>query len=231
MDTDQAKRAAGLQAMQHIREKMVVGMGTGSTARFFVEALGEAVQQGLRIEAVATSRETEALAREWGIPQLSMDQVGIIDVAVDGADEFDPALTLIKGGGGALYREKLIASLSRELIIVADPSKQVQTLGTFPLPVEVVPFGVEITRLRLSTLNAHPKLRHHPDGSLFYTDNGNLILDCHFGRIDRPAALHRELKSYLGVVETGLFINMATRVLLGQRDGSVKEVLPIAEEE
>lgn len=227
---DNAKRAAGEGAVAHIQEGMMVGLGTGSTAYYFVEALGRAVQQGLQITGVATSDRTEAQAQALGIPVVSIGEVGFIDVTVDGADEFDPQLNLIKGGGGALYREKMVASLSREMIIIADLSKQVAVLGTFPLPVEVVPFGVEITKLRLHALNLIPTLRLTDTGEPFRTDNGNYILDCQTGEIRQPLTLHRDLKQQIGVVETGLFPHMATRVLLGQMDGSVKDILPQKED-
>jgi ribose 5-phosphate isomerase A len=222
-----AKQAAAQKALQYIQAGMLVGLGTGSTAYFFIEALGQAVQQGLQIQAVATSDESEAHARSIGIEVLPVGQAGVIDVTVDGTDEFDPNLNLIKGGGGALYREKMIASLSRELIIIADTRKQVQTLGAFPLPVEVVPFGVEITQLRLNTLGAKAHLRLNAEGNPYQTDNQNYILDCHFNHISDPGALHQTLKSYLGVVETGLFVQMAHRVLLGHADGHVDDILPV----
>jgi len=226
-----AKAAAGQAALPYIKSGMTVGLGTGSTAYYFVEALGEAVQQGLEVQGLATSRATEQQAQRLGIPLLPIAQVGVIDVTVDGADEIDPYLNLIKGGGGALYREKMVASLSRELIIIADKRKQVQVLGKFPLPVEVVPFGMEITRLRLNALGFNPQLRVEANGELFYTDNGNLILDCQIGEIPKPKSLHRELKSHIGVVDTGLFFGMASRAIIGHDDGSVTEILAQTEEE
>jgi ribose 5-phosphate isomerase A len=226
-----AKAAAGKAALPYIKSGMTVGLGTGSTAHYFVEALGEAVQQGLEVQALATSRATAAQAQRLGIPLLSIEQVGILDVTVDGADEIDPYLNLIKGGGGALYREKLVASLSRELIIIADKSKQVPVLGKFPLPVEVIPFGMEITRLRLNALGFNSQLRRDAEGNPFYTDNGNLILDCQIGDIHHPKALHRELKIHIGVVDTGLFLGMASRAIIGYEDGRVQEIFAQTEEE
>jgi len=226
-----AKAAAGRAALAYIKAGMTVGLGTGSTAHYFIEALGRAVSDGLDISCLATSRGTEEQARKLGIPLLPIDQAGILDVTVDGADEIDPYLNLIKGGGGALYREKMVASLSRELIIIADTSKRVRMLGQFPLPVEVVPFGMEITRLRLNALGAKPKLRQDDQGEPFCTDNGNYILDCHIGQISNPKALHRELKNQIGVVDTGLFFGMASRALIGHEDGSVSEILAQTEEE
>ncbi|GAB4410855.1 MAG: ribose 5-phosphate isomerase A [Bacteroidia bacterium] len=216
-----AKEAAGRAAAELVEAGMRVGLGTGSTAYFFLKALGERVARGLRIQGLPTSRQTETLAREWHIPLIAPDFGGRLDLVVDGADEFDPQLALIKGGGGALYREKLVASLTQRLVIVADAAKAVPVLGAFPLPVEVVPFGWELTRGRIAALGCKAQ-RREQQGQPFLTDNGNYILDCHFGQIPQPDDLHHRLKSMIGVVETGLFTNMAVQVIVGSDDGTVQ---------
>ncbi len=203
---------------------MIVGMGTGSTAYYFVEKLGQLVQEGLQIKGVPTSTRTESQAHSLGIPIIPLSDVHQIDIVVDGADEVDPQFQLIKGGGGALYREKMVASLSREMIVVADSSKQVDTLGEFPLPVEVVPFGSEITMRRLRAMGLNPEFRttEEDNQELYKTDNGNYILDCKVQKINRPAELHQRLKGLVGVVETGLFVDMATRVIYAHPNGHVE---------
>ena len=181
------KQLAGEKATEFIETGMVVGLGTGSTAFYFVEKLGMMVQAGLDIQGVPTSLRTEEQATRLGIPLLALREVERIDVVVDGADEFDPDFHLIKGGGGALYREKMIASLSKEMIVVAGENKSVETLGAFPLPIEVVPFGFEVTQKRLEQLGLHPQLRSAEGQAPFLTDNGNYILDCFVGSIPDPA--------------------------------------------
>jgi ribose 5-phosphate isomerase A len=216
-----AKQVAGEAATARVMPGMRIGLGTGSTVYYTLKKLGEQVRQGLDVQGVATSRQTEQLAREEQIPLLDISQAGALDLTIDGADEFDPALNLIKGGGGALFREKLIASISAELIIVADESKQAQVLGAFPVPVEVTPFGWEITAERIRLLGGKPQLRK-TGVATYVTDNGNYLLDCRFGEIARPAELHQQLKALTGVVETGLFTGMASCVYLGRADGSVE---------
>ncbi len=216
------KQLAGEKATEFIETGMVVGLGTGSTAFYFVEKLGMMVQAGLDIQGVPTSLRTEEQATRLGIPLLALREVERIDVVVDGADEFDPDFHLIKGGGGALYREKMIASLSKEMIVVAGENKSVETLGAFPLPIEVVPFGFEVTQKRLEQLGLHPQLRSAEGQAPFLTDNGNYILDCFVGSIPDPAGLHQELKKLVGVVETGLFPGFATRIVVGYNNGEIK---------
>ena len=216
-----SKQIAGEKAVEGVKSGMCVGLGTGSTAYFAIKKLGEKVRKGLDITAVATSLATEKLAQEEQIQMVPLAKIESIDITIDGADEFDPGLNLIKGGGGALFREKLIASLSKELVIIADPSKEVAVLGAFPLPLEIVPFGWEITQRRVAKLGGNPTLRSQ-NGSPYLTDNGNYILDCQFGTIPNPASLHQELIQMIGVVETGLFIDMTSHVVMGYENGEVK---------
>lgn len=215
------KKIAGEKSVEYVKSGMRIGLGTGSTAFFMVKKLGEMVRNGLEITGIATSQATENLAREEGIPLLSIAEVGQLDVTIDGADEFTDRLNLIKGGGGALYREKVIASISKEVIIITDSSKHVQYLGAFPLPVEVLPFGKEITQKRIEALGGKASLRSAETGP-YFTDNGNHIFDCSFGEIKQPEKLDRQLKSLLGVVETGLFVGMATRIILAHASGEIQ---------
>lgn len=203
---------------------MIVGLGTGSTAHFFVERLGQMVRDGLDIKGVATSERTANQAHGWGISLLSLDEAHKIDVVVDGADEFDPHFNLIKGGGGALYREKMVASLSEEMIVIVGANKAVDVLGAFPLPVEVVPFGFGLTQRRLEAMGLSPRLRIKEDETPYLTDNGNHLIDCMVGKIEKPEDLHQRLKGLIGVVETGLFTGMVTRVIVGHPNGNVEVI-------
>ncbi|CAH1219168.1 Ribose-5-phosphate isomerase A [Paenibacillus allorhizoplanae] len=216
----EAKKAAAELAITEIRDGMIVGLGTGSTAYWAIQGIGARVQNGLNIQAVATSVASENLAKELGIPLIPFANISEIDVTIDGADEVDSAWHVIKGGGGALLREKIVAFSSRKLIIVVDESKVVAQLGAFPLPVEVVKFGYELTIRKLRSLGVRPKVRA-VDGQPFVTDNGNYIIDCHFGSIPNPADLHQAINGIPGVVENGLFIGMASQVIVGYKDGSV----------
>src|SRR5438552_4616747 len=195
---------------------MIVGLGTGSTATLAVEAIGRRVSQGLRIIGIPTSEATAQLARELGIPVSTLGEHAQIDVTIDGADEVELCtLNLIKGHGGALLREKIVASASARLVIVVDESKLVDRLAVHdPIPVEVVPFGWQATAKRLRRLGAEPSLRRAPDGQVFLTDGGHYILDCRFAGID-AAELERELDSVVGLVEHGLFIGMTAEVIVG----------------
>jgi len=223
MTNDQEKEAAARASLKFVHDGNVVGLGTGSTAAYAVRFLAERVRSGLKIRGIPTSSSTRELAASLGIPLTTFGKVQQIDVTIDGADEFDPQLQLIKGGGGALLREKIVASASRQLVIVADASKQVQVLGKFPLPVEVVPFAQALVAKRVAALGAKPKLRQDASGKPFVTDEGNHILDCSFGAISDPPALARTLDAMPGVVDHGLFINLASVVLLA-RGGEVKEI-------
>ena len=216
-----AKKIAGEKATEWVKSGMKVGLGTGSTAYYATKKLGELVRKGLDIQAVATSLDTERLAQEEGIPLIQLKELTHLDLTIDGADEFTPRLELIKGGGGALYREKIIASITKTFIVVTDDSKYCEYLGAFPLPVEVVPFGSEITKKRIEALGIKPVLREK-DGQIYLTDNGNFIFDCQCGTIQSPQLLQAQLKALLGVVETGLFINMASKVIMANKEGQIK---------
>ena len=213
MSIDQEKRLAGEAAADLVEDGMTVGLGSGSTAVFMVRRLGERVAEGLRMVGLPTSEGTAALAREVGIPLSDFSRVTSLDLTLDGADEFDPALNLTKGGGGALFREKIVAAASRRLVIFADHTKQVARLGAFPLPVEVNPFGWQVVAAKIEALGA-AVARREVSGEPFLTDNGANILDCRFGEIPDPPALQERLAGITGVTETGLFIAMADEVLL-----------------
>jgi ribose 5-phosphate isomerase A len=222
MDRDTQKRAAAETAAAMIEDGMVVGLGTGSTARFAIEALIRRVREGLRIRAIPTSERSAAQARDGGIPLTSFTEHRRLDITIDGADEIEiGSLSLIKGLGGALLREKIVAVASDRLVIVADGRKLVDRLGsTVPVPVEVVPFGWETTADRLRRLGTEPQPRRDADGKLFCTDGGNRILDCRFGAIADPVALDLAIGQTVGVVETGLFIGIAKLALVAG-DGGV----------
>ncbi|MGB9203468.1 MAG: ribose-5-phosphate isomerase RpiA [Terriglobales bacterium] len=214
----QEKEAAGRAAAELVRDGDIVGLGTGSTAYFAVVALGERVKAGLKIIGIPTSIQTADLARTLGIPLTTLDEHPEIDITIDGADEVDPKLNLIKGGGGALLREKVVASVTKKMVVVADSGKIVAALGRFPLPVEIISFARTVVEKKIVALGAVPKLRTKSDGCPYVTDNGNQILDCSFGKIVDPPALARELNGMPGVVEHGLFIGLAKLALVGRGD-------------
>lgn len=214
MANDLEKQAAARASLQYIKDGQTLGLGTGSTAAYFIQFLGERVKAGLKVRGVPTSIHSQQLAEKCGIPLVTLDQVEQIDVDVDGADEFDPQLRLIKGGGGALLREKIVASVSKLFVVLADASKQVAVLGKFPLPVEVIPFAETLLARKITALGAKVNLRQGTDGKAYRTDEGHHILDCHFGKIADPDTLARTLSDMPGVVEHGLFINMANVVLM-----------------
>jgi ribose 5-phosphate isomerase A len=225
--SDLEKAAAARASLRFVRDGMIVGLGTGSTAGHVVRFLGEQVRAGLKIRGIPTSVHTGELATSLGIPLITLDEVQQIDlqgidVDIDGADEFDPQLHLIKGGGGALLREKIIASASRQVVIIADSSKQVAVLGKFPLPVEVIPFAQPLLAKRIAALGATVKMRKDAKGNAFVTDEGHHILDCSFGQIPDPPALARKLSDMPGVVEHGLFINLASVVLCAKGENVVE---------
>jgi ribose 5-phosphate isomerase A len=217
---DEMKRKAALAAVDMVQDGMVVGLGTGSTAYFAIEGLIARVRQGLNIVGIPTSERSARQAAEGGIPLTDFSRNPRIDLTIDGADEIDEnSLDLIKGLGGALLREKIVAAASRKLVIIADSPKLVSGLGaTVPVPVEIVPFGWQTTANRLTALGANAILRM-AGSDPFRTDGGNLILDCHFGAIGYPAELESKLSRTIGVVESGLFINMATTALVAMADG------------
>jgi ribose 5-phosphate isomerase A len=221
--SDLEKEAAARASLRFVHDGNVVGLGTGSTAAYAVRFLGDQVRAGLKIRGIPTSVHTRDLAASLGIPLTTLDECQQIDVDIDGADEFDPQLNLIKGGGGALLREKIIASASRQVVIIADSGKQVAVLGKFPLPVEVIPFAQPLVAKRITALGASVKLRQDAKGNAFVTDEGHHILDCHFGQIPDPPALARKLSDMPGVVEHGLFIDLATVVLCAKGE-NVKEL-------
>jgi ribose 5-phosphate isomerase A len=225
MDAEAQKREAAARAIEFVRPGMRLGLGTGSTARHFVELLAQRVQAGLDIVGVPTSEATRADAERLGVPLTTLDETPQLDLTVDGADEIGPDLTLIKGGGGALLREKIVAAASARMIVIADESKWVSVLGRFPLPIEVVPFGLAATRLAVeaaASASGAPRpaaLRRNKDGQLFVTDSGHWILDAALGRIPDPKALAARLAAIPGVVEHGLFIGLAQVAILAGRDG------------
>ncbi len=221
--TEELKRAAAAEALQHVTSGMVLGLGTGSTVTHFLNLLGESLRTGkLRgIRGVPTSERTASAARDLGIPLSTLEADPILDLTVDGADEVGPGLALIKGLGGALLREKLVAQASGQLFIIADMGKVVSALGTrSPLPVEVIPFGWKVHDRFFRSLGAVPRLRVGTDAEPYVTDNGNLIVDCHFeGGIADPEAVETALRARAGVVESGLFLGMATRAFVAAEDG------------
>jgi ribose 5-phosphate isomerase A len=229
---DRAKRAAAARALNYVETGMTLGLGTGSTADWMVRLLAERMKaEGLRVIGVPTSTRTAAQASALGIPLSTLDDAGWLDLTIDGADEFDGARRLIKGGGGALLQEKIVAAASDRMVVITDPSKQVKTLGAFPLPVEVVRFGHETTaRLVARVLDAHGLggrrmvLRPGHDGGAFVTDEGHHILDLHLGAIPDPERLNADLNVIPGVVETGLFCGLASAIVIGREDGTAQVI-------
>jgi ribose 5-phosphate isomerase A len=221
---DDEKRQVGIAAAEYVRSGMAIGLGSGSTVYFFLEELGRRVASGLEVVGIPTSDRTAALARDFGIPLTTFEQRQELDIAVDGADEVDPRLNLIKGHGGALLREKIIAMASRRLVIVVDSTKVSAALGTqMTLPVEVVPFASALAQKRLAGLGARPVLRMEPS-TPYVTDNGNWILDCHLAPVEDPANLEAAINAIPGVMENGLFINLASEVIVA-RSGSTERLV------
>jgi ribose 5-phosphate isomerase A len=217
---DAQKRAAAARALEYVEAGMTLGLGTGSTAAHLVDLLGQKVAAGFDIRCVPTSEVTAAQARRLNIKLITLDEVPLLDLTIDGADELDGHLRLIKGGGGALLREKIVAVASERMIVIADAGKKVEVLGTYPLPVEVVPFGLMSTRLlvmeyaREAHCSGDITVRTTKDGTPFRTDSGNLILDCAFGKIEDAEALDAMLKLIPGVVENGLFLDIAWKAII-----------------
>jgi ribose 5-phosphate isomerase A len=219
MTQDEAKALVGKRAAEFVEDGMAVGLGTGTTSVMFIRALGERVKAGLKIRCVASSDASAALGRSLGMDVVSLAELPELDVYIDGADEIGPGLSLIKGGGGALLREKIVASSAKRFIVVADSSKVVATLGKFPLPVEVVKMALPLVTKKLRELGLNPVQRHHADGSVYLTDEDNFILDCACGQIVDPAATAAAVRSVIGVVEHGIFLNMASVALIAGEDG------------
>jgi len=216
---DDLKRQAAIAALEAVKDGMIVGLGTGSTASHFIRELGSRVKDGLRAHGIPTSEASHKLAEEVGVPLLTLHETQKIDVTVDGADEVSDGLDLIKGLGGALVREKIVAHASRRVIIVVDETKLTARLGQkTPVPVEVVPFAVDVVRAQLMMWGGEPKLREK-DGKLFISDNGNVILDWWHGAIDQPWELEKQIKGVTGVVDSGIFANVATDVIAATSSG------------
>jgi len=213
---NQEKQIAARAAVEFVEAGSIVGLGSGSTATYAVRFLAERVREGLKIVGIPTSQQTKQLAEQLGIPLATLDEHPKIDIDIDGADEIDPQLNLIKGGGGAFLREKIIASVSRRFIVIADSAKQVKRLGKFPLPVEVVPFAQSLIKRQIEALGAKVSLRSYAYGNPYVTDEGHHILDCTFGEIPDPPALAEKLCHIPGVIEHGLFIGMAELAFIGK---------------
>lgn len=219
-DLESLKKAAALKALDFVRDGMVVGLGTGSTAKHLVIALGERVRAGMKLRAVPTSLETAELARQVGIPLIDTANRWEIDVAIDGADQVDPNFNLIKGGGGALLKEKIVAASAKQFIVMVDQTKQVPVLGgSFPLPIEIIPFGWGSTAREIEALTRGRVVLRERNGAPFKTEAGHLILDVHLDRIDQPAELETALNLIPGVVETGLFVNRTHILIVGTATG------------
>jgi len=217
---DLEKQVAAREAVKFIKDNDIVGLGTGSTAYFAILEIGEMVKNGLLIKGVPTSEHTASLARSLGIGLLDMNEVEEIDITIDGADEFNPDLQLIKGGGGALFREKIVASLTKKEIIITDTAKKVEKLGKFKVPVEVVPLALNYVLKELGRLNGTGIMRLN-NGSPFITDNHNYIVDADFGLIDDPVCLSENLNQIDGILAHGLFVNLASLVIVGDGDKAV----------
>ncbi|MFY9681264.1 MAG: ribose-5-phosphate isomerase RpiA [Candidatus Sulfotelmatobacter sp.] len=214
MANDQEKEAAARASLRFVEDGQVVGLGTGSTAAYFIQLLGEQVKNGLKIRGIPSSERSREQAAGLGIPLTTLDECQEIDVTVDGADEVDPQLRLIKGGGGALLREKIVASATKNYVIIADETKRVPVLGRFPLPVEVIKFAQAVVKKKIEALGAAVELRQGTDGKPYLTDENNHILDCRFGQIPDADGLARRLNDMPGIVEHGLFIGLASIVLV-----------------
>lgn len=224
MTIDEIKRAVARRAAGLVTDGMTLGIGTGSTAKHLLYALAERMKDGLRFIGVPTSVQTETLARELNIPVVTLDDADEIHLAIDGADEVSEHLDLIKGGGGAFLQEKMVAFAAKKFVVIADESKMVKTLGRFPLPVEVVPYSIERIRKHIALLGCKEIVLRYRNSSLYVTDHGHYVLDCHFGSILDPLTLNIKLKEIPGIVETGLFLKMADMAIIGYADGNIKSI-------
>jgi ribose 5-phosphate isomerase A len=219
-DLDSLKKAAAMKAVEFVRDGMIVGLGTGSTAKHMVIALGEKVRAGMQLRGVPTSQETAVLAKQSGISLIEAENRWEIDVAIDGADQVDPGFNLIKGGGGALLKEKIVAASARQFIVLIDHTKQVSVLGgSFPLPIEIVPFGWGSTARAIESLTKSPVALRERNGAPFKTEAGNLIVDVHIARIDQPRDMEIALNQIPGIVETGLFVGRTNVLIIGTPQG------------
>lgn len=219
-----AKQLAAMRAVDFIENGMTVGIGTGSTAAFAIEAIGEKIRKGISICAVASSLRSEKLAKDAGIDLIPFSKVQTIHIYIDGADEVDKDYNLIKGGGGALLREKILAFHAQQFVVIVDSSKLVQHLGKFPLPVEVTKFAWELTLHQLQTLGCHAHLRCNKN-EIYCTDNGNYIIDCAFEKIEEPQQVHNQINAIPGVVENGLFLkSMVSKLVAGYDSGQIVEI-------
>ncbi|WP_455479868.1 ribose-5-phosphate isomerase RpiA [Bartonella sp. B23] len=231
MNVRQLKKMAAAKALEFVQDNMRLGIGTGSTANEFIRLLGERVADGLRVTGVTTSLHSEQLCRKFGVPTTTLEQMPELDLDIDGADEIGPEMTLIKGGGGALLREKIVATASRTMLVIADETKIVKTLGTFALPIEVNLFGMNATRRAIEKaaddlgLSGEITLRMDGDNP-FKTDGGHFILDAYFGRILQPKSLSEALLAIPGVIEHGLFLGLASRAVVAMADGQIKVLEP-----
>lgn len=213
------KKIAGYKAAEYVKDGMVVGLGTGSTAKHMVDAVGEMVKNGLQIQGVPTSKATEQQAKELGIPLLDINDVDHIDLAIDGVDEIDGAFNATKGGGGALFREKVVATLAKEVIWIMDERKLVDSLGAFPLPLEIIPYGYQIVFNKMKAFGFNPVMREQ-DGGLYVTDNGNYIVDLHIGVPADIQDICEKVNNIVGVLETGQFLKMCKRIIVGTDEGA-----------
>jgi ribose 5-phosphate isomerase A len=219
-DLDSLKKAAAVKAVEFVRDGMVVGLGTGSTAKHMVIALGEKVRAGMSLRGIPTSQETTALARQAGIMLIDSDNRWEIDVAIDGADQVDPGFNLIKGGGGALLKEKIVAASAKQFIVLVDHTKEVPVLGgSFPLPIEIIPFGWGSTAREIEFLTKSLVVLREKNGVPFRTEAGNVIVDVHLARIDQPGELEIALNQIPGIVETGLFVGRTSVLIVGSPHG------------
>ena len=225
LSQEEIKKNTGIYAADLVKQNMVIGLGTGSTVYWLLQELGKRIEQGLQITVVPTSRQTEQLAKEAGLFVTNLDTIPGLQLTIDGADEIDPGGQMIKGGGGALLQEKIVAGASAELIIIADNSKLVRQLGKFPLPVEVIPFGYTQVEQKIMTAGICKSvtLRKKNDKP-FMTDHHHYILDCAYEKIEDAVSLNNSLHDIPGVVETGLFINMASRAIVGYADGRIESI-------
>ena len=224
MTQDEIKQAVAKRAAEFVTDGMTLGIGTGSTAKHLLYALAARMKDGLRFTGVPTSAQTEQLALELKVPIIDLDDADEIQLAIDGADEVSEQLDLIKGGGGAFLQEKMVAFAATKFIVIGDESKLVSTLGKFPLPVEVVPYGIERIKKHIANLGCKQIALRYRNDKVYITDHGHHVLDCRFGEINNPVELNSALKEIPGVVETGLFLQMADVALIGYANGMIREI-------